>query len=93
MDISDFLVQDPDVVFLDGMNDDRTASSGLHVALTGHLVLSTFDAIDAPSMVARLTRLGVDPGRERAAPRAPALVTAGWLASSRSWRSVRASVS
>jgi type IV pilus assembly protein PilB len=62
VDISDFLVQDPDVVFLDGMNDDRTASSGLHVALTGHLVLSTFNATDAPSMVARLTRLGVDAG-------------------------------
>jgi len=61
VNINDFLFQDPDVVFLDGMNDERTAASGLHIALTGHLVLSTFNASDAPSMVARLTRLGVDP--------------------------------
>jgi type IV pilus assembly protein PilB len=58
---NEFLVQDPDVVFMDGLNDGETARIGFSIALTGHRVVSTFNANDAPTMVSRLIRLGLEP--------------------------------
>ncbi len=55
------LRQDPDVIFVGEIRDLTTASIAVEAALTGHLVLSTLHTNDAPSVVTRLTDLGVEP--------------------------------
>ncbi len=54
------LRQDPDVILIGEMRDSETAEIAFEAALTGHLVLSTLHAIDAPSILLRLSELGVD---------------------------------
>ena len=54
------LRQDPDVILVGEIRDRETADIALEAALTGHLVLSTLHAIDAPSILLRLEELGVD---------------------------------
>ncbi|HPD18633.1 MAG TPA: ATPase, T2SS/T4P/T4SS family [Candidatus Goldiibacteriota bacterium] len=56
-----FLRQDPDVMLVGEIRDDETASIAIKSALTGHLVLSTLHTNDAPTTVARLVDMGVDP--------------------------------
>ncbi|MBI3921440.1 MAG: type II/IV secretion system protein [Armatimonadetes bacterium] len=56
------LQQDPDVVFLGEIQDRETAEAALQGALTGHLIISVMHASDAVGAIARLRRLGVDPG-------------------------------
>ena len=41
--------------------DLETAKTAIEAALTGHLVLSTLHANDAPSTIARLDEMGVEP--------------------------------
>jgi type IV pilus assembly protein PilB len=53
------LRQDPDVVLLGEIRDGETASIAVQAALTGHLVLTTLHANDAPAAVARLLDLKV----------------------------------
>ncbi|MCU0316872.1 MAG: Flp pilus assembly complex ATPase component TadA [Fimbriimonadaceae bacterium] len=55
------LRQDPDVVLVGEIRDQETAETAVRAALTGHLVLSTLHCNDAPSAVARLLDMGVDP--------------------------------
>ena len=55
------LRQDPDVILVGEIRDPETARIAFEAALTGHLVLSTLHATDAPSIPLRLTELGVDP--------------------------------
>ena len=55
------LRQDPDVIFVGEIRDLTTAEIAVESALTGHLVLSTLHTNDAPSVVTRLTDLGVEP--------------------------------
>jgi len=55
------LRQDPDVIFVGEIRDLETAEIAVEAALTGHLVLSTLHTNDAPSVVTRLTDLGVEP--------------------------------
>jgi type II secretory ATPase GspE/PulE/Tfp pilus assembly ATPase PilB-like protein len=43
------------------IRDYETAEHAIHAALTGHLVLSTLHTNDAPSAIARLTDMGVQP--------------------------------
>ena len=54
------LRQDPDVILVGEIRDRETADIALEAALTGHLVLSTLHATDAPSILLRLEELGVD---------------------------------
>ena len=54
------LRQDPDVVLLGEIRDKETASVAIQAALTGHLVLSTIHANDAPSSMTRLINIGMD---------------------------------
>jgi type IV pilus assembly protein PilB len=54
------LRQDPDVILVGEMRDSETAHIAFEAALTGHLVLSTLHATDAPSILLRLEELGVD---------------------------------
>lgn len=52
---------DPDVVMIGEVRDTETARTSIEAALTGHLVLTTLHTNDAPSAVARLTEMGVEP--------------------------------
>ena len=56
-----FMRQDPDVLLVGETRDLETAKTAIEAALTGHLVLSTLHANDAPSTVARLDEMGVEP--------------------------------
>ncbi|MGE3539981.1 MAG: GspE/PulE family protein [Candidatus Tectimicrobiota bacterium] len=55
------LRQDPDIIMVGEIRDYDTAEHAIHAALTGHLVLSTLHTNDAPSAIARLTDIGVQP--------------------------------
>ena len=54
-----FMRQDPDVLLVGETRDLETAKTAIEAALTGHLVLSTLHANDAPSTIARLDEMGV----------------------------------
>jgi len=56
-----FLRQDPDIVLVGEIRDHETAEIAIEAALTGHLLLSTLHTNDAPSAIARLTDLGMEP--------------------------------
>jgi len=53
--------QDPDVVLVGEIGDAETATLALELGLTGHLVLSALHTKDAPTAVARLVEMGVEP--------------------------------
>ncbi|HEX7438445.1 MAG TPA: GspE/PulE family protein [Caldimonas sp.] len=53
------LRQDPDVILVGEMRDQKTAEIGMRAALTGHLVLSTLHTNDAVSTPLRLLDMGV----------------------------------
>jgi general secretion pathway protein E len=55
------LRQDPDVIMVGEIRDRETAEIAVQASLTGHLVLSTLHTNDAPSAVARLLEMGVEP--------------------------------
>jgi type IV pilus assembly protein PilB len=56
-----FLRQDPDIIMVGEMRDLETAEISVEASLTGHLVLSTLHTNDAPSAVARMTDMGLEP--------------------------------
>jgi len=56
-----FLRQDPDIILVGEIRDRETADIAVEAALTGHLLLSTLHTNDAPSTVARLTDMGIEP--------------------------------
>jgi general secretion pathway protein E len=56
-----FLRQDPDVILVGEIRDEETAKAAIQASLTGHLVLSTLHTNDAPSAVARLTEMNIEP--------------------------------
>ncbi|MBX3396789.1 MAG: Flp pilus assembly complex ATPase component TadA [Phycisphaerae bacterium] len=56
-----FLRQDPDIILVGEVRDLETAQISIQAALTGHLVFTTLHTNDAPSAVARLLDLGVEP--------------------------------
>jgi type IV pilus assembly protein PilB len=55
------LRSDPDVLLIGEIRDEETAAIAIQAAMTGHLVLTTLHTNDAPSAVARLKHMGVDP--------------------------------
>ncbi len=55
------LRQAPNIVLVGEIRDNETADIAVKAALTGHLVLSTLHTNDAPSAVARLEDMGVEP--------------------------------
>jgi len=55
------LRQDPDVLLIGEIRDEETADIAVKFSLTGHLVFSTVHANDAPSTIARLLDLGIQP--------------------------------
>ena len=55
------LRQAPNIIMVGEIRDLETASIATNASLTGHLVLSTLHTNDAPSAVARLVDIGVQP--------------------------------
>lgn len=51
---------DPDIILVGEIRDLETAETATKAALTGHLVLSSIHANDAPSALFRLANLGVE---------------------------------
>jgi len=56
-----FLRQDPDIILVGEVRDLETAQIAVQSSLTGHLVFSTLHTNDAPSSIARLLDLGLEP--------------------------------
>lgn len=56
-----FLRHDPDVILIGETRSLTTARVAIRAALTGHRVFSTLHTNDAPSAVARLIELGIEP--------------------------------
>jgi type IV pilus assembly protein PilB len=56
-----FLRQDPDIVLVGETRDLETAQIAVQASLTGHLVFTTLHTNDAPSSIARLLDLGLEP--------------------------------
>ena len=56
-----FLRQDPDIILVGEIRDLETAQIAVQASLTGHLVFTTLHTNDAPSSIARLVDLGVEP--------------------------------
>lgn len=55
------LRQDPDVILVGETRDTETAEIAVRAALTGHLVFTTLHTNDAPSSIARLVDMGIEP--------------------------------
>lgn len=53
--------QDPDIMMIGEIRDQETANIALQAAMTGHLVLTTLHTNNAPSALARLTEMGIQP--------------------------------
>lgn len=53
--------QNPDIIMVGEIRDQETAKLAVDAAMTGHLVLSTFHATDAPTVLTRLLDLGIEP--------------------------------
>jgi type IV pilus assembly protein PilB len=59
--IRGILRHDPDIVLVGEMRDKVTAETAIKMANTGHLVFSTLHTNDAPSAIARLFKMGIEP--------------------------------
>jgi len=55
------LRHDPDIMMIGEIRDTETADLAIRSALTGHLVFSTLHTNDAPSGIARLLDMGIEP--------------------------------
>jgi type IV pilus assembly protein PilB len=55
------LRQDPDIIMVGEIRDEETARVAVQAALTGHQVLATLHTNDAPSAIARLVDMGIEP--------------------------------
>ena len=55
------LRQDPDVIMVGEARDEETMEVSFRAALTGHLVLTSMHANDAPAAASRMLQMGVEP--------------------------------
>lgn len=56
-----YLRMDPDIILVGEIRDEETAGIAVEAALTGHLLVSTLHTNDAPSTIARLSEMGIEP--------------------------------
>ena len=56
-----YLRMDPDIILVGEIRDQETAEIAIEAALTGHLLVSTLHTNDAPSTIARLSEMEVEP--------------------------------
>jgi type IV pilus assembly protein PilB len=54
------LRQDPDVILVGEVRDRETAEIAVQASLTGHLVLSSMHATDAPGVLFRMLEMGIE---------------------------------
>lgn len=59
--LKSILRQDPDVIMVGEIRDGETGEIAIRAAITGHIVLSTLHTNDAPSTIARLADMGIEP--------------------------------
>ena len=59
--VRSILRHDPDVVMVGEIRDRETADIAIKLANTGHLTFTTLHTNDAPSVVSRLYKMGVEP--------------------------------
>jgi pilus retraction protein PilT len=59
--LKDAVRQDPDIILVGEIRDVETAEIAVEAALTGHLLISTLHTNDAPSTIARLTDMDIEP--------------------------------
>ena len=59
--LRNILRHDPDIIMIGEIRDSESAHIAIQAALTGHLVFSTLHTNDAPSAIARLVDLEVEP--------------------------------
>ncbi len=59
--IRSILRHDPDIVLVGEIRDRETADVAIKLANTGHLTFTTLHTNDAPSAVARLYKMGIEP--------------------------------
>jgi type IV pilus assembly protein PilB len=52
---------DPDIIMLGEIRDLESAKIAVEASITGHLVLTTLHTNDAPSAIARLFEMGIEP--------------------------------
>jgi type IV pilus assembly protein PilB len=52
---------DPDIIMIGEIRDYETAKIAIEASITGHIVLTTLHTNDAPSSVARLFEMGIEP--------------------------------
>jgi type IV pilus assembly protein PilB len=52
---------DPDTIMVGEIRDSESARIAVEAAITGHLVLSTLHTNDAPTAMARLVEMGIEP--------------------------------
>ena len=55
------LRQDPNVIMVGEIRDTETAGTAVKASMTGHLLLSTLHTNDAPSTIARMLDIGIEP--------------------------------
>ena len=55
------LRHDPDIVLVGEIRDQKTAEIAVKLSNTGHLTLSTLHTNDAPSVISRLFKMGIEP--------------------------------
>ncbi len=55
------LRQDPDVIMVGEARDFETMDAAFRAALTGHLVLTSLHANDAPAAITRMLQMGIEP--------------------------------
>jgi len=61
MGLRSIVRQDPDKILVGEIRDVETAEISVNAALTGHLLLSTFHANDAPTAIPRTADMGIEP--------------------------------
>lgn len=59
--IRSILRHDPDIVLVGEIRDKETADIAIKLANTGHLTFTTLHTNDAPSVVSRLYKMGIEP--------------------------------
>ena len=59
--IRSILRHDPDVVMVGEIRDRETADIAIKLANTGHLTFTTLHTNDAPSVISRLYKMGIEP--------------------------------
>ena len=59
--IKSILRHDPDIVLVGEIRDKESADIAIKLANTGHLTFSTLHTNDAPSVVSRLYKMGIEP--------------------------------